>query len=571
MSPRVPLSLLGLALCLVLSVVGSAVADPLTDVGDTLAGAGLPSVDVPPVPQVEVPHVGIAPVDGVVDTVNDTIKGATDTVNDVTGDLGGGDTPEPPPVATPPTGTGTDPPGTPVQTGSPAPTETGNSGSSPSPQAAAGSNGSRGSAAGAAAGGAVAAAGAAAPQGGGQPAAPPPTGANDEAPAQSPFTAVFDALPWSLFALIVVFAAIGVAMSVRSAMRARRNRLLRRERGELREDVGALQSALLPAIPARIGDNDLCVAYRPAAGPAAGGDFHDVLALADGRIGIVVGDVCGHGREALANTALVHYTVRAYLEAGLEPREALRLANGALSDKLGDTFVTVLAAIYDPAASTLDYASAGHPTPLIAGEGDRAVAAMTPPPIGVGLHTGLRQTRISVRPGSRIWFFTDGLVEARDADGEMFGREGLAAVLAGDGAADPEALLGAVAEPDGARDDLTAFLLVPGGADGDGSIEEEIDVDLELAGSEGLPRFLAACGLDPGEAERAVDATKRRLRLAGSARIRARRAALGPRWEISGASSTAPTPRQLGASPHEGATAEAATEATATILAAARN
>jgi hypothetical protein len=372
-------------------------------------------------------------------------------------------------------------------------------------------------------------------------------------------------LPWSLFAVTVIFAAIGVAMSIRSAIRTRRNRLLRKERGELREDVGALQSALLPAIAERIGDATLAVAYRPAEGPAAGGDFHDVLALADGRIGIVVGDVCGHGREALANTALVHYTVRAYLEAGLEPRDALRLANEALAGKLGEDFVAAVAAVYDPAASTLDYATAGHPTPLIAGESDRAVGAMTPPPIGVGLHTGHRQTRIYVRPGSRIWFFTDGLVEARDADGALLGREGLGAILAETGDAGPEALLTSIAGHGEARDDMTAFVLTPGDAAGDGTIEEEIDIDRALAKGDGLARFLARCGLDPGEVERAVEAAQRRLRLAGSARIRTRSSVIGPRWEISGAAAQ-PTPRAAAA---DGGATASATEG-ATILTGSR-
>jgi hypothetical protein len=346
-------------------------------------------------------------------------------------------------------------------------------------------------------------------------------------------------VPWSLFVLTLVFAAIGVVMSVRSAVRARRNRILRRERGELREDVGAMQAALLPALPETIGSAQIAAAYRPAEGPAAGGDFHDVLALADGRIGIVIGDVCGHGRDALANTALVHYTVRAYLEAGLEPREALRLANLALAGKLDDDFVAAVAAVYDPASSTLDYATAGHPTPLVAGERDHLVSVLTPPPIGVGLSTGHRQTRVHVRPGSRIWFFTDGLIEARASDGDLLGREGLGAILAETDAAGPDALLTSIAGHGGPRDDMTALVIELREAAGDGSVEEEIDVNRQLAGGDGLARYLAACGLDPGEVERAIQAAQRRLRLAGSARIRTRSGAGGPRWEISGSGDTA--------------------------------
>jgi hypothetical protein len=355
-------------------------------------------------------------------------------------------------------------------------------------------------------------------------------------------------------------------MSIRSAVRTRRNRILRRESGELRADVGAMQTALLPALPDRIGEVEIAAAYRPAEGPAAGGDFHDVLALPDGRVGIVIGDVCGHGRAALANTALVHYTVRAYLEAGLEPRESLRLANQALADKLDDDFVAAVAAVYDPATSTLDYATAGHPTPLLAGQGDRSVGAMTSPPIGVGLNTGSRQTRIHVRADSKIWFFTDGLVEARASNGDLLGREGLAAILADTGAAGPEALLTSIAGHGGPRDDMTTLVLAPAGAAGDGSVEEEIDVDRQAVAGDGLPRYLAECGLDPGEVERAIQAARRRLRLAGSARIRTRSGAIGPRWEISGGAADGDV-RATAAPVVNGATASA-TEAATVVTAA---
>src|SRR5690348_11814027 len=115
MSFRPRLAVLGTAACLGMTVAGSALADPVTDADSTLNQAGV-TVNVPTVPEVTVPHTGVAPVDGVVDSVNDTIKGATDTVNDTTGRLGGGGSTQPPAASTPPS-TPSQPTGQPVDTG----------------------------------------------------------------------------------------------------------------------------------------------------------------------------------------------------------------------------------------------------------------------------------------------------------------------------------------------------------------------------------------------------------------------------------------------------------------------
>jgi hypothetical protein len=348
------------------------------------------------------------------------------------------------------------------------------------------------------------------------------------------FITDFESLPVTLLIAIVVLALLGLVMAGRSASLARLARRLHIQRGELREDVGALQSALLPHLPEKIGEVALSVAYRPEAGPAAGGDFHDVVALDGDRIGIVVGDVSGHGREALTITALAHYTVRAYLEAGLEPRAALRLADEALGGKLGSDFVTVLAAIYDPAESSLVYATAGHPAPILIGAGaDSPVHVLTPPPIGVGPRTGFRQTTIAIGAGAQICFFTDGLVEARLAPGSMVEREGLVAMLGelGDAIEAPR-LLDRVTEAATVADDMTACVIRPLTAAGDGTVVEELDLGGSPTVCDRLEPFLEAFGMAPEEREIAIAECRRCAGASERARLLVERRGSRVAWRL---------------------------------------
>ena len=165
------------------------------------------------------------------------------------------------------------------------------------------------------------------------------------------------------------------------------------------------------------------MAYRPADGPGAGGDFYDVLPAGRRQDGVLIGDVSGHGRAALGRTALARYTLRAYVEAGLEPREALQIAGSVLAGKLQGDFVTALVAVHDAAAGTLTYATAGHPPPIVvSGAGFDPVLAATAPPLGVGASTGQRQTTLPFPRGAVACFYTDGLSEARTGDGQLGAR-----------------------------------------------------------------------------------------------------------------------------------------------------
>jgi len=315
----------------------------------------------------------------------------------------------------------------------------------------------------------------------------------------APVKAAIGAMAALLLAAIAAWTAVTI--------RARR---LRRQRGQLLQEVGLLQAALLPEVPAQIGRVAASVAYRPADGPGAGGDFYDVFELDGGGIGVVLGDVAGHGREALARTALLRYTLRAYLETGLEPRTAMRLAGETLEHNLGAGFATAAVAVYEPSAGTLTYSCAGHPPPILIGPSShRPVTVCSAPPIGVGERTGIRQTTVALPAGSLACFFTDGLAEAR-VNGELFGRERLEQLIASLGASpDAADLIEAIrAEVQHTPDDMAACLLRPLGpvavdaddaaaASRSGTRIEELE--LRAGGNRELRRFLAACGIPPVE------------------------------------------------------------------------
>jgi hypothetical protein len=334
-------------------------------------------------------------------------------------------------------------------------------------------------------------------------------------------TRIVGVVPTPVRILILALVALALALGARSLLSGVRTRRLVRQRGELLEDVGALQAALLPLPPQRLGPVGTSVAYRPADGPGAGGDFYDVFALEDGRLAVIVGDVSGHGREALPHTALVRFTVRAYLEAGMAPGKALQTAGNVLERQLAGSFATVVTAIYHPRERTLTYASAGHPPPVVLGEGETAGAAQaispvtscSAPPIGAGTRTGTRETVVSVPGAARLCFHTDGVTEARIA-GELFGSERLTEELAQLGPQDDaSALLDRVAARSDARpDDMAACVLrVQDGAGAPSIVFEQLELDREAAANPRAERFLLDCGVPPAEAVQLMRSARARL------------------------------------------------------------
>jgi hypothetical protein len=225
---------------------------------------------------------------------------------------------------------------------------------------------------------------------------------------------------WILLGLLTFLAALFAVTSARQTRRARR---LAAEAGTLLGDVGVLQEAVLPVVPPRVGSLALSVAHRPAGGPAAGGDFYDVVPLDGGRTALVVGDVTGHGSGALGQATLVRFTLRAHLETGAGPRDALAIATDSLAPHFDEGFATAAVAIHDPQSGTLTYATAAHEAPIVVGPGEHdPVLVASSPPLGIGAGpSARRQTTVPFPEGSLACMLTDGALEAR-VRGELVGR-----------------------------------------------------------------------------------------------------------------------------------------------------
>jgi serine phosphatase RsbU (regulator of sigma subunit)/ketosteroid isomerase-like protein len=163
-----------------------------------------------------------------------------------------------------------------------------------------------------------------------------------------------------------------------------------------------------------------------------GGDFYDFFELEGGRVGVVEGDATGKGVPAALVMASAHSMLRAVAQASNSPGEVLKSVNDPLvSDIPPNMFVTCFYAILDPKSATLSYANAGHDLPYLrrrGGECEELRARGMP----LGLMPGMsyEQKEIAFEAGEAALFYSDGLVEAHDPKGEMFGFPRLRALVA---------------------------------------------------------------------------------------------------------------------------------------------
>jgi PAS domain S-box-containing protein len=192
-----------------------------------------------------------------------------------------------------------------------------------------------------------------------------------------------------------------------------------------------IQERLFPGAPPELPGFDIFGVCYPAEFTA--GDHFDYLVLPGGDLGVVVGDVAGHGIGPALVMASTHAHLRTLAEIGTGIDEILRRANRLLFRETEDNiFVTMLFARIDPRSLTLTYASAGHPTAFILNKLGIAKAALPSISLPLGIRPEVQfgiSSPVPLETGDIALLFTDGLIEAESPNDEPFGDKRLMEVV----------------------------------------------------------------------------------------------------------------------------------------------
>jgi len=190
--------------------------------------------------------------------------------------------------------------------------------------------------------------------------------------------------------------------------------------------VADIQRSLLPEHLPRIPTMDLAAHYQTA--HRAGGDYYDFFPLCEGSWGIWIADVSGHGTPAAVLMAVTHAIAHTHPGPSVPPGTMLGYINRHLVARYtgsSATFVTAFYGIYNPAKRELVYARAGHNPPRLKRCSDGSLASLDGVdglPLGIDADETYEEGRQVLVPGDQVVFYTDGITEARNPAGEMFGQ-----------------------------------------------------------------------------------------------------------------------------------------------------
>jgi serine phosphatase RsbU (regulator of sigma subunit)/predicted ester cyclase len=191
----------------------------------------------------------------------------------------------------------------------------------------------------------------------------------------------------------------------------------------------SIQQASLPKEVPTLEGWQISPYYQPAR--EVGGDFYDFHLLSGGQVGLVVGDATGKGVPAALVMSSTRSMLRAVARASNSPGEVLEQVNDLLvTDIPPNMFITCFYAILDPKGASLSYANAGHDLPYVRHDDGTEELRARGMPLGLMSGMGYEQKETTLQAGEAVLFYSDGLVEAHNPVGEMFGFPRLRALVA---------------------------------------------------------------------------------------------------------------------------------------------
>jgi len=207
---------------------------------------------------------------------------------------------------------------------------------------------------------------------------------------------------------------------------ARQEKRLERDLSLARE----LQFRLLPHSLPKLPHLEVAAKFAPAR--AIGGDLYDFVNYSLDQMGMVIGDVSGKGAPAAIYAALVSGILRSHAPIEPGPAEMLRAVNFSLGERrIEGQFVSLIYAVWDDRNRSLKIANSGLPRPLYCHDGKIEVIEATGLPLGLFDDAEYDEFTFKAKPGDMFVFFSDGIMDARNKAGDMFGRHRTEAIIAG--------------------------------------------------------------------------------------------------------------------------------------------